>query len=216
MSRPACRWIAATLVLLVASPVAARHTEWKNWSVHFGGGAALPVAGTSDRVDTGWGLQFGMTTWFGDRPLGLTFEAAFTALAFSDRTLAALDVPSGDVDVWPFSLSMVFSPAQRGSVGYYVLSGAGPYLLHAKATAPTSGSSAVCDDWWWGWCFPGSPSGSIVLGSVTELEFGLTGGLGLTFDVGKGSSLYIEGRYHHVFVTGDDVQVVPLAFGLRW
>lgn len=48
----------------------------------------------------------------------------------------------------------------------------------------------------------------------SETDFGLKGGLGLTYMLGR-VGLFAEGRIHHVFTSEEDIQYIPIVLGAR-
>jgi hypothetical protein len=48
----------------------------------------------------------------------------------------------------------------------------------------------------------------------SETDFGLNGGLGLTYVLGR-VGLFAEGRFHHVFTSEEDIQYIPIMLGAR-
>jgi hypothetical protein len=60
------------------------------------------------------------------------------------------------------------------------------------------------------------PTGNDVLpGTSSETKFGINAGAG--FDIKAGSAaLFLEGRFHDVFISGSDLQYLPLTVGIRF
>ena len=48
----------------------------------------------------------------------------------------------------------------------------------------------------------------------SESDFGLSGGLGMTYDLGQ-VGVFAEGRFHHVFTSEEDIQFIPVLVGAR-
>jgi len=48
----------------------------------------------------------------------------------------------------------------------------------------------------------------------SEIDFGISGGLGLTYMLGR-LGLFAEGRFHHVFASEEDIQYLPIMLGAR-
>jgi Outer membrane protein beta-barrel domain len=51
-------------------------------------------------------------------------------------------------------------------------------------------------------------------GDFNRTDFGLSGGLGLNFDLGR-VGLFAESRYHNVFSEGSNLQYIPVTIGLK-
>lgn len=52
------------------------------------------------------------------------------------------------------------------------------------------------------------------VGVDAETDFGLNGGVGLTYALGR-VGLFAEGRLHNVFATGSDLQYIPVMVGAK-
>jgi hypothetical protein len=54
----------------------------------------------------------------------------------------------------------------------------------------------------------------VATGAESESDFGVNGGLGLTYTMGR-VGVFAEGRFHNVFATGNDLQYIPVMVGAR-
>jgi hypothetical protein len=52
-------------------------------------------------------------------------------------------------------------------------------------------------------------------GSVSDTKFGINAGAGFNFGAAN-TSLFVEGRFHNVFVTGSDFHFIPITVGVRF
>ena len=196
-------------VVVLASPASARLYGDATMSGHIGGGFMWPLADAGDRLYGGFNLILGGTYWPGPGPLGVMAEVSYQRNSINRDVLKALGVPGGHTIVIPFNLNAMFTPKRSGRVGYYLTGGGGVYVLNAKATAPGTG---YCDPWFWGWC-----SGEQTLAEATRARPGLDGGVGFLYDTGNECEIYLETRYHYVFLQESRTfQFVPITVGLRF
>ncbi len=206
--------IMAAGVAVVLAPARSVHAAW--WG-QVGGGVYAPLAGTADRLDPGAGLSLGIGYRPGGGRFGLLLEGAYAGHALSQESRDALRTLNGDVTLWSLGLNGTFTPAQRGPARGYLVGGGGAYALRALAWQPTYADASGCDPWWWGWCDSGAPAAGQVLGRATTTRFGLDGGAGVALDTGNRTQLYLEARFHHVFLEeGRSAQFFPVQGGLRW
>ena len=196
-------------VALVASPAAARLYGDAKMSGHIGGGVMIPLADAGDRLYGGFNITMGGTFWPGPGPLGVMLETSYQRNTINHDVLKALGVPGGHTIVLPLNVNALLCPRRSGRYGYYLTGGGGIYVVNAKATAPGTG---YCDPWFWGWC-----SGEQTLAEATRARPGLDGGIGLLYDTGNECEIYLETRYHYVFLQDTRTfQFVPITLGLRF
>jgi len=50
--------------------------------------------------------------------------------------------------------------------------------------------------------------------SESETDFMLTGGVGLRQMLGSNLGSFVEGRYSHIFSTGDNISYLPVRIGI--
>lgn len=103
------------------------------------------------------------------------------------------DPSSAGKDQWVYgtaNLVFWFPVAAETKIRPYILGGGGVYNYKAKPTGITSTSSVT--------------------------KFGLNAGAGFDFDVGQNLGIFVEGRFHNVFFTGDDAKFIPINAGIRF
>jgi hypothetical protein len=81
-----------------------------------------------------------------------------------------------------------FATAETSNFKPYILGGGGVYNVKAK---PDIG------------------------GSISDTKFGINAGAGFNFGAGS-ASLFVEGRFHNVFVEGSDFHFIPITVGVRF
>jgi hypothetical protein len=74
----------------------------------------------------------------------------------------------------------------------------------------------ICDPWW-GWCVPGGVGpGTVIVGKDKTNEFAWSAGLGVDFELGGGSKLYLEAKWHSVETPRASTEFVPFVIGFRF
>jgi len=50
----------------------------------------------------------------------------------------------------------------------------------------------------------------------SETKFGINAGAGFDINFGQSLALFVDGRFHNVFVSGSDTKFIPINAGIRW
>ncbi len=161
-----------------------------------GVGLSVPVGEFADEdgigAQGGGGTALAGVEWL---PAGRTFGLRLDGV-YNRFCTAACDEEGADLDVrFRFLNANLSGIAElplggRADLRPYVLAGIGLYNYRLEG-----------DD------VPASLDAS-------ETDVGLSGGLGLTWAVGR-VGLFAEGRFHNVFTSEDDVQYIPVLVGAR-
>jgi Outer membrane protein beta-barrel domain len=161
-----------------------------------GAGLSVPVGDFADAngggAKAGGGTAFLGAEWLPiGRNVGVRVDADFTQFCttFCDATGGNLDVKHQVLNA-NLSGILEFPMGTTGNIRPYLLAGAGVYShkLHGNDVAVGAGDS--------------------------QTDFGVSGGLGLNFDVGR-FGLFAESRFHNVFANGSDLQYIPMTVGVR-
>jgi hypothetical protein len=172
--------------LLIALPAAAQpDKDRKDWFGHFSAGIGLVTGEADDIVDDGVSINGGATYWPEDWPLGLMLDAGYGNFDIRSGAAQQAGASGGDVDLWSVNVNGLLQSGSEGPV-----------------------------PWSW-WCYPGIIPGDVVVGELTETEFGWNAGLGITFELKSGSQLFLDTRYHWI-KTREATEIVPIVFGYRW
>ena len=126
-------------------------------------------------------------------------------------------VTGGDVEVWSLAINTIWGPDLGGSVGFYLTGGVGMDFIEGKITDnQLVYYPPICDPWYW-WCYPGGVGpGTVIVGKEETTEFAWNAGIGLDFEVGSGSQVYVEARYHSAETERESTVFTPLVIGFRW
>jgi opacity protein-like surface antigen len=219
--------------LAAAAPVSAQD---KLVDVNIGGGYTAALSEESDHFGNGYNFNLGVT--FNVTPIiGIQAEYSFNGLGEKQITLPVSPTPSGVVTDTPFfanmnmqygSFNAIIKPPTEGMARPYLVAGVGVYYRPVKVTTPAVGYvPGYCDPWYYV-CYPGGyvPVDKIV-GSRSSTDFGMDVGGGVNFQVGEGTSIYVEARYHYIWgpeVTDPTTNVTkaangqffPITFGVRF
>jgi len=161
-----------------------------------GGGVGLPLGDFDDGAKLGWhglaAVSFVPNGW----PVGIQFDGSYQQFSLEDDfgfTGLKTRLLQGTGNV-----VFKFKTSEESTFRPYLLGGVGVY--NTKTTAD--------DD-----------PGDVLGGGATD--FGLNAGVGFDFKAG-GAGLFIEGRFHNVFVGGDglsggdNLQFIPITLGIRF
>jgi hypothetical protein len=161
-----------------------------------GVGLSAPVGDFADETrgdaEAGGGTALAGIEWLPQgRSFGLRVDGAYNRFCTS-----VCDEAGGNLDVRYRFLNanlnglVEFPMGAEGNLRPYILAGVGVYNYKLEG-----------DD---------VPTGA----GDSESDFGVNGGLGLTYAVGR-VGVFAEGRFHNVFATGSDLQYIPLMVGAR-
>jgi Outer membrane protein beta-barrel domain len=180
---------AVTIAAACATVPASRAQAQLTFSL--GGGATWPVSSLSDSYTTGYNLLaslgIGMPSW----PVGLRVDGMFN----QNKSQAGVD--AGTLQMWTVNADLVYNivPMKVAGITPYLVGGAGYYNDSYHITA--SGSSIGAG------------------GSTHDNDFGLNGGVGLRVGAPM-LSVFVESRFHYVFVSGGHLEFIPLTVGLTF
>lgn len=219
--------VAALLTAGVATAQPRPDKSWKNWFGHIDASYTIPQGDAGDVLDDGYSISGGASYQPEGSKLGLVLDLDYTELDISNSAIAAINdaiddtgddgrLTGGDMTIWSLTVNGTWSPSTSGQ-GFYVIAGIGAYNYKAQVTE--TGLIAyppICDPWFW-WCVPGGVgTGAINAGSDSGTEFGWNAGLGWAFQVGGGSQIFIETRFHSVDTSPLATDYLPLTIGYRW
>ena len=210
-------FICTLAVLLASSAWAGRPDKnWKSWFGHFAGGYSSVTGDASSVVDNGWNLNGGATYWPESWPIGIDLELGYNDLGIKSETLASLDgVDSANFTAWSMTADAMWGPKPGGTVNVYLAGGLGVYRVNASLGEDAIFNGIICDPWYL-WCYPGLIPGTKVLFDETQTKMGFNFGAGITFEVGLGSQIYIEAKYHRVETDPAALEYIPVVVGYRW
>jgi len=156
-----------------------------------GGGATFPVSDLSNAYSTGYNvlasLGIGMPAW----PVNLRFDGMFNQMS------AKSGVPVGNLQMWTLNADLVYNivPIHSGGITPYLVAGAGYYndSYHIGVSGTSVGAG----------------------GNTHANNFGLNGGIGVRAGVST-LSVFLESRFHYVFVSGGHLEFIPVTAGITF
>jgi hypothetical protein len=179
---------AALAAACLSLPASRAHAQL---TFSLGGGASFPLSDLSNAYSTGYNvlasLGIGMPSW----PVGLRFDGMFNQMPH------ASGVPIGNLQMWTVNADLVYNivPMHAAGVTPYLVAGAGYYndSYHIGVSGTSVGAG----------------------GNTHANNFGLNGGAGLRAGVAT-LSVFIESRFHYVFVSGGHLEFLPLTLGITF
>lgn len=189
------------------------------------GGISRQAIETESRHDTGVHGQIGLLVSTPHLPFGVRVDLAayrFDRSIENNFCLYAADARPGfcpDIssraELWSGTLSAVVPLRKRGIVPY-VLAGVGAYRRSVRTDAPQYGYCGIEG------CGAPCPACTFIRADpsqqtslVRETDFGASGGVGISFDVGR-VALFTELRYHRLLSDQRDASVLPLTVGVTF
>jgi opacity protein-like surface antigen len=180
------------------------------------GGFNEPTGQTSNILQGGWDVGFGVAFRQPGSPLALRLELNYSqnnatnALINQGSQQSALQINHGWADLFSFTANAELRfPFAHGSYGYLIAGGGGYYT---RISLTTNGYGYVCDPWW-GFCY--AASGDVVVSQNDVTKFGWNAGAGMSFALRSGTTLFIEARYNQIQLP-QKFEYVPITIGLRF
>jgi len=177
------------------------------WNFNFGGGPTTVVGGASQQINNGYNFNVGTGYNFTPR-LGLTLEFLDAGLGATDAALQQNGAIDGTAHMWSVTLEPVWRFRIGGPVGAYIIGGGGYYERDMRFTEPVE-------------VFVPTYHGGFYARGLEDVyqhdgAGGVNVGAGITYNLGWGTKLYVEARYHYVFTAGGNTEIIPVTIGFRW
>lgn len=179
---------AAFAAACVSVPVSQAHGQL---TLSVGGGPSFPLSNLSNAYGTGYNvlasLGIGMPVW----PVGLRIDGMFNQMKSQPG------VDAGTLQLWTVNADIVYNivPMKISAIEPYIVAGAGYYndSYHIGVSGTSFGAG----------------------GNTHANNFGLNGGLGLRLGVPT-LSVFVESRFHYVFLSGGHLEFIPLSAGITF
>lgn len=192
--------VAAIVGLAMVSGTAVSHAQISS-PVGFGlvGGTSSPTGSLSDIAKSGWHAGAFVELKLPVIPVGFRLEGAWHQ--FHDKPFDASGGTTG-ARIAAVTLNATYDILPVPIIKPYLIGGVGEYSARL-----TSASLVVMQ---------GGPIGqSEVFSTETQTKVGVNGGAGVRLQLG-GFAAFIEARWHDIFTSGKNVQMVPVSVGLRF
>lgn len=178
----------AALGLMATLAAPAAHAQG-SIKLGIGGGVSIPTGSPlKDDVKTGWNGTANLQFKPAGSPLGFQVDGMYQQLK-ATTAAAALGLDKDEIFSGTGDVVFWFPVASETKFRPYLLGGGGVYNIKAK---PTTGTS------------------------VSSTKFGINVGAGFDFDIQDKIGIFVEGRFHNVFVTGSDAKFIPISAGIRF
>jgi opacity protein-like surface antigen len=220
MSRRLSRIALLTLpvLLLCARSGLAQEYYYVPGPVHwyFMGGLSQPVGNTNSLLQSGWALGGGLEVRQANAPLSLRFEVNYASnnathqLIDQGAEATGLNITGGWADTWSGTANLEYRVPFAPNLEAYVVGGVGVYYNRISLTE--FGYGYVCNPWW-GYCY--FASGNLVVAEHDVTKFGWNAGLGVSYALRNGLSLFVEARYNQITMP-QTFGYVPVTVGLRF
>ncbi|MEO7138280.1 MAG: outer membrane beta-barrel protein [Gemmatimonadales bacterium] len=177
----------AALALAMLVGASAARAQGAEFSL--GGGASIPLSTFGDFAKTGFNGMVAVSFAPSSFPLGIQIDGMYQRLKNEDI------IPGGrssQIIQGTGNLIYKFKTSEESTFRPYLIAGAGIYNFKQVSGSDVAG--------------PGEGN--------TGTDFGLNGGAGFDFKTG-GIGLFLEGRFHNVFTSGENVKFIPITLGIR-
>jgi hypothetical protein len=211
--------LAANLVLAAGAAHAYDYYGHKGTFV-MGGGFNNAVGETAPYLNSSGTIYFAGGRNL-TRKFALQVEYTHNWLAIDSSVLDRAAADSSQIDdvhasLWSVTLNGVLRFGEGGDIVPWITGGGGYYKRNLQLTQTALVYYPPVFDPWWGWIDGGWGPGEAIVGQRTDAGLGFNVGFGVDFGIEGGTSLFIEARYHHAFLDGVDMQIVPVSAGVRW
>jgi len=171
----------------VALPLSQSHAQV---TLGVGGGVSFPTGNLSNAYTTGFNalasLGIGTMSW----PVGLRIDGMFDQMSHKSG------IPIGNFQIWTLNADLVYNLMHGTTFTPYIVAGAG-YYNDSYRIGVSSG-------------------GGIGAGGNTHAnDFGLNGGVGVRAGA-PSLSVFLEGRFHYVFTSGNHLDFIPITAGITF
>jgi hypothetical protein len=209
--------IIGALILLV--PMSARAQDESKWGFNIGGGFGVPVASTSNYVDTGGNFVVGGGYKLSEI-IQFNGEFLWQGLPIKDDNRFRIGALNAGSNLYSFTGNLMLKTPSYKRFGGYAIGGGGWYRRTDTLSRAVLAPGTVCGsawNWWVPICVDGLVPVEQVLASRTDNVFGANVGGGVTFRVTEsGMKVYAEARFHYAPTKNVYTRVIPVTFGVRW
>jgi opacity protein-like surface antigen len=205
--------------LILAGSISARAQDERKWSINGGAGFGVPVAGTSDFVETNANIVVGGGYDF-TRIIGVTGEFMWQGLSVRDNNILQIGALNAKSNLYSVTGNIRLTVPTGGKFGAYAIGGTGWYRRSDSLNRNVVVPGTVCVPAWGYWvpvCVNGLVPAEQVLASRSDDVLGANGGAGITYKVMEsGMKVYAESRFHYAPTEQVFTRVVTTTFGVRW
>jgi hypothetical protein len=173
-------------MLLSAPALRAQGAEFS-----LGGGVGVPLGTFDDEAKLGWhglaAVSFVPSGW----PVGIQIDGQYQQFSLDDAAFPGFSGLKNRFIMGTGNIVFKFKTSEESTFRPYLIGGGGVY--NSKVTGS--------DD-----------PGDVLPGG--ETKFGINAGAGFDFKAGA-IGLFVEGRFHDVFTSGENLKFIPITLGIR-
>jgi opacity protein-like surface antigen len=154
-----------------------------------GGGLGIPLGSFDDAVKMGWHGLAAVSFVPNGSPVGIQFDGQYQQYKIDGSSSLKDRFIMGTGNV-----VFKFKTSEESAFRPYLIGGGGVYNFKTTGT----------DD-----------LGGVIDTDNSTTKFGLNAGAGFDFKAGA-VGLFLEGRFHDVFTTGENLKFIPITVGIRF
>lgn len=223
MGRGTMNRVALVLLALVTGLTfapTARAAYYHKATFMMAGGLNSPVGATNPYLNSSATISFAGGRNI-NKKLALEVEYTHNWLAVDHSVIEraqsdSVQFTNVHASLWSVTLNGIYRLNPDRDIVPWLTAGGGYYKRNLLLTENALVYYPPVWDPWWGWVDGGWGPGEAIVGEHSASAFGLNVGLGVDFEIEGGGSLFIEARYHHAFMKGVEMQLVPVQAGVRW
>lgn len=170
-----------------AMPAGAQALVSRPWQFGLIGGSTIPLGNLSDVATTGWHAGALLSLGVPLVPLGARIEATWNQTG----TKTFVDGTSAKARVIAATFNMTYTLVKVPVVKPYLIGGVGGYNVKFENSYLPQ------------------------IGSNSETRFGVNAGAGLRVQL-AGFAPFVEARWHEIFTTGRNQQMLPISIGISF
>ena len=185
---------ALTAVALASAFVATSAQAQKSMPVTFGvgGGVNLPLSNFKDVAKLGF-QGTGMVGFApANLPVGFRVDGTYQQNKYDNDFATAAGDGKWQTIYGTANLVYTFKTAESSKIHPYLIGGGGGYNMKNKPDTPTATNP-----------------------EESTTKFGVNAGAGFDMAAG-GATIFLEGRFHNVFVSGNNQSFVPITLGVKF
>lgn len=181
--------------------------EYPRFPFSVGGGLTQTMSGTGSRLDSGWNAGIATGINF-HQNFGVMLELTQNSLGVNQNVLRPLGFSQGNVTIRSLTVNPIIHLNPKGRVDVYLIGGGGLYYRRQRFYEPAAPSFIASDPYF----------GTVSQGNGVDSVFkpGINAGLGMSFGAKWHTKVYVEARYHRMFIRGRRTDLLPITIGFRF
>lgn len=175
------------------------------------GGTSSPSGHLSDLASSGWHAGAFLELKLPVFPIGFRLEGAWHQFGDKRFQTSGGTIGTTKARIAAGTINATYTLLPLPIIKPYFIGGVGEYNAELTSPEPISNPPGL---------FGGPPMqtlGGTSTGTITrtQTKFGINGGVGVRLQLG-GFAAFVEARWHDIFTTGKNVQMIPVSVGVRF